>query len=574
MPTTLSQLLPPVTADEAKAVLLSILQGVGPVQQVGLGAGVVVVSGAPVANYDIVITITASGTPGVAAFSYSLDGGTTLNGPFVTSGTGIYVAAGTGLTFNFGGAFVSGDQYLCQTIWPPFPVTDWESGSAGRTLVEGDAVSLADLAGNNLANIAAGGFVDYAPGTDLNPNAADWLSLLSHELYENDRFAAVATVGLVACSVAASAPNLTVSPGDLVIANGQGSGTGIRSFTNTAGATITAGTTVVLPFMATQLGSAYNVQNNVLTVVKTPKPGLTVNNPSPGTSAVSHTGGGTGAVAVSGTPLGNFSVKVLVTTSGGLGVAQVQVSLDGGTTFASPQVVPAAGGINLYQLDGSSPIGLALQFAGTFTATDTYAFTSYAQWVTTPGQDAEQDAALRARDGNKWSAIGLGGGTVATIDYLCRTTPSGGSEVLKTSSIADVTTPGNLDVTVSGQNGPVSAGALANIATFLQANAGICIKTVVSNATITTIAVVAQVFCPSRQLAGVQAAIAVALQQLAAKTPIGGKVAWVAIDDALFRQAAGVTDVFLTSPAPNTDTQLAPGHDVAFDTTGITYVLT
>jgi uncharacterized phage protein gp47/JayE len=71
----------------------------------------------------------------------------------------------------------------------------------------------------------------------------------------------------------------------------------------------------------------------------------------------------------------------------------------------------------------------------------------------------------------------------------------------------------------------------------------------------------------------VQAAISTAFATLVANTPIGGVVTWASIEDALYQTQAGVTDLYLTVPAPNTDTQLSASNVVAFNLAGVSYVL-
>jgi hypothetical protein len=563
--TTLAEVLLPVSTEEVKALLLETLQGIGPVQQLGVGAGVVVPSGSPLASYDVLLEITTAGTLGTGAFRYSLDGGATFTVAYTIPAGGTHATTGSGLNFTFAGDFDQGDQYVFQTVYPPFSVTDWESGGAARTLVEADAATLADLVGTALPNIAAGGLVSYASG--------DWLTLLSSEMYLNDRYAAGATMGVVLLVLGSNAADLTVAAGELVLSNSSGSGAGVVLFSNVAGFTLVHGTSAVIAFQAEQPGAAYNVQNGVLTVLKTPRPGLTASNPAPGTSAVSHSGGGTGTVVPSGSPLGNFSVVVRVTTSGGLGAGAFQVSLDGGVNYASPLAVPGGGTYAVTQLDGLTATGLTLTFAGTFTSGDTYAFVSYASWVTTPGLDEEADAALRARDTGQWSALGVGGGTAATFDWLCRQAPGGGSEVAKTSVEVDAVVGGQVNVTVAGVNGPVSTSALTAVAAFVRARLGICASAVISNSGTSTLALTGQVFVGAQQLAGAQASISAALLALATQTPIGGTVFWSDIEDALSQKASGVRNVYLTSPTPNTDTDLPAHNVVVFDASGISYVL-
>jgi hypothetical protein len=570
-PVTLENLLAPITADDAKMLLLDALAGIGPVQQLGQGGGVVVVSGSPLNNYDAVVVVTTAGAPGTAAFKYSLDGGLNFAGPYAVPASGVYPAAGTGLTLNFGGTFVAGDEYLFQTVFPPFPVTDWESGGVGRTLVEAEASTLADLAGSAIPDIAAGGFVDYASSAG---KPQDWLSLLSDELYNNQRYAAAVLQGLVVFTLAPGAPALNLQPGDLVVANTLG--TGALRYTNSQAFIINPGTSSVQPVIAAAPGAAYNAANGALTVLQTPKPGLSVNNPAPGTSAVTPSGGATGTVAVAGTPNGNYSVVISILTTGGLGAATAQVSLDGGTDFGSPFTIPAGGVYSLPQLDGVTPTGLTLTFsAPPFTAGDSYTFTSYASWILAAGQDLEADQALQLRDKGKWTTLGVGGPVGLTIDYLCRSAPGGGSEVVKTFSQPDPTVGGQLDIVVAGAAGPVSAAALAAITAFINPRVALGVKPVVSNASVTAVAVTGQVYVVTAQLAAAKTAIASAIAELQAATPIAGLVELAAVIAAVMNQRnAGVLNFKGAELNGGTDdVQLAAAHIAALDITGLTYVL-
>lgn len=102
-----------------------------------------------------------------------------------------------------------------------------------------------------------------------------------------------------------------------------------------------------------------------------------------GYSAVSHTGSGTGTVAPSGsvsiTAGVYFAVKIIL--GGAVGTATFQSSLDGGVTYGATQTTAAS------MTDATT--GVTLAFAGTFTATDVYqwtsAFTPQAQWKDSAG---------------------------------------------------------------------------------------------------------------------------------------------------------------------------------------------
>lgn len=572
MAVTLQDLLEPVTADEVEAELLAALQGIGPVLHIGSGGGEVSASGSPLNNYNALIKIAVAGAPGTAQFNYSLDDGGTFAGPIPVDGSGIYVPLGTGLTFTFAGTFVAGDTYSFQTVFPPFPVTDWESGGVGRTLVQGEAQTIADLAGAAIPKVAGGGFVDYASG-DGAPN--DWLSLTSEQLYDNERFLAATTVGQVRVSLSAASSSQNITDGQLLISNSIGNGPNVLQYRSVGAFTINPGDTLSIPFQAESPGARYNAANGALTVLKTPLPGMTVVNSSPGTSAVTPSMGATGGVTVTGSPAGNYNVVLRVLSTGALGTATGQVSLDGGSDFGAPFTLPGSGTYPLPQSDGSTPTGLTLHLTGSFTAADTYAFTSYATWITTAGRDVEANLALQTRDKSKWTTLGIGGALAATYDYLARTTPNGGSEVAKTASAPDGTVGGQVNVVVAGPTGPVSSGALAAISAYIAARVPLGTKGVVSNASIYSLAVTATVYVVAAQLAAANAAILLALSQLAASIPIGGAEGAVVEVAAIYQaimdqQASGVRNTHVAAPASDTN---VPNAQVVQFTVTLTFVL-
>lgn len=569
MPVTLQDLLAPVTADDVEAQLLAALQGIGPVQHVGSGDADVVVAGAPENNYDGLIQIAVAGAPGTVQFNYSLDDGGTFAGPYAVASSGIYVAAGTGLTFTFGGDFVAGDVYRFQTIFPPFPVTDWEPGAIGRVLVKSESQSIANLAGSALPNVAGGGFVDYASSAGV-PN--DWLSLLSSELYLNDRYPPQTLLGQAQLTLASAASPQSVADGQLLAANSVGAGPNVLQYRNVGAFTINPGDVLSIPFQAESPGARYNIVNGALTVLKTPLPGLTITNPAPGTGAVSPSSGATGAVTVTGTPTGNFSVVLRVLSTGALGTATAQASLDGGTDFNAPFTLPGGGTYALPQADGTTPTGLTLHLSGTFTAADTYSFTSYASWILTAGRDVEGAQALQARDKARWTTLGIGGALSTTYDFLARNAPGGGSEVVKTYSAPDGTVGGLVNIVVAGPTGPVSSSALAAISGFIAARVPLGSKANVQNASLYSLAVTATVYVVAAQRDAANAAILLALSQLEASIPIAGEVDVAAIVDAIMNQrAAGVRNTHVTAPA--VDTTLPNATVVRFSPITLNYVL-
>ena len=413
--------------------------------------------------------------------------------------------------------------------------------------------------------------VDYASGAGA-PN--DWLTLLSQQLYNNRRLDPSVMNGLGLLVMASTGSTQTFSAGTLVVSNSLGSGSNVFQFVNSAPVTINPSQTLQIAVQATAPGAAFNLASGSVTSIITPRPGMTFSNPMPGNSAVTSSGGATGVVTVGGSPNGNFAVVVKVLSTGVLGVATMQVSLDGGSDFAAPVTIPAGGVYPIPTLNGLATTGISLNMSGTFTSGDSYTFTSYASWILVGGTDLETDLSLQTRDKARWPTLGVTQANPPLVwTLLVQATPNGGSEAVKVQAAPDLTVGGQLNITVAGPAGPVSSTALANISAFVAARAPLGTKTVTSNAVTQTIAIVAVVYVVAAQQSAAAAAITTAFAQLAAATPIQGLVTFLSIENCFEQQASGVTNAHVTTPAPNTDTQLGASATVAFDLTGVSYVL-
>ena len=94
-----------------------------------------------------------------------------------------------------------------------------------------------------------------------------------------------------------------------------------------------------------------------------------------GVGYISHSGHSPGTIVASGVPLGTYSLRVKVVTAGSLGVAQVQLSTDGGVSYGSTTTVPSNGvvavtgtGITLTFSNGPTGSGDAFRLADVFSA--------------------------------------------------------------------------------------------------------------------------------------------------------------------------------------------------------------
>jgi uncharacterized phage protein gp47/JayE len=153
------------------------------------------------------------------------------------------------------------DEFLGLLVVAGFPVTSWQVGGVARTLARLVARGVVKLH-SIVAAIAAGGFNSHA--------SLEWLTLLSREVYENERRAATFAQGQVQLGlVNALAGPYTITVGQLWFVWGQ------RRYRNTSGGTLTWPDTLILPFKAESPGAAYNAPDNTLSL-QTPLAGMLV----------------------------------------------------------------------------------------------------------------------------------------------------------------------------------------------------------------------------------------------------------------------------------------------------------
>lgn len=427
MPLSFAELTASLTTAEIQALLLRALQGVGNFGAVGAFGGAPVgtgsityVSGVPNASYSVVIDILSTGEPGVGTFRYSVDGGTTYSSTVTLPSSGATYALGsTGVSIAFssgpdgaGTSFVLGDSYRFSLAAPNFPVTAWQPGSVPRSLVAIDAEVLSDLY-SLVAQVSAGGLLAYASGP--------WLDLLAWNVYALTRNAAVATRGTATLRDAGGAGPFTIAAGGMTIAATNG-----LRYTNVAGFTLPKSSTVDATWEAEAPGAAYNVGNgNITSIVAGNLPGVTVNNPDPGSGS----------------------------------------------------------------------------------------------WITTQGNDAETDAALRSRCQARWASLGSGP-TAAVFDLWARTASA---SVTRTVVVADPVVAGQVNVYLAGPSGAVTGGDVTAVDTYIQQRVGLTNSAIVASATNVPVTVTATVTYESTQTttSAIQAGITTNLTALFAQAPIG-----------------------------------------------------
>lgn len=119
--------------------------------------------------------------------------------------------------------------------------------------------------------------------------------------------------------------------------------------------------------------------------------------------AITRSNGASPIVSVAGAPLDDYSNIIRIAGTGALGVGTFQISQDGGDVYGPLLTIPSGGS---YVVPGT---GMTLTFpAGTYTAGDTYTWTSVAPGFSNADFSAAIDA-LIAVQSNKWRFVHLVG---------------------------------------------------------------------------------------------------------------------------------------------------------------------
>ena len=99
-----------------------VLTGTGPAAGVGE-------SGAPLADFDVVVKVVSGGALGTATVQISVDGGDTFTPTYTAAATLAQLAASTGLTFTMAvGTYVAGDTYTRSFAGPRYTAADLNAG--------------------------------------------------------------------------------------------------------------------------------------------------------------------------------------------------------------------------------------------------------------------------------------------------------------------------------------------------------------------------------------------------------------------------------------------------------------
>lgn len=148
-----------------------------------------------------------------------------------------------------------------------FPVDDWVPGSALRTILEANALGLADI-DETASKLARGGYLQTAEGA--------WLDELARSQFSLERQRSTWTTGTVQLTAAPDAGPYEIQPGQLWL----GTVDGLR-FQSTNAVTLGQGGTATIRVKAEQAGAQYNVPPGAIAIMHTPLPGVRVENLDP-----------------------------------------------------------------------------------------------------------------------------------------------------------------------------------------------------------------------------------------------------------------------------------------------------
>jgi uncharacterized phage protein gp47/JayE len=145
-----------------------------------------------------------------------------------------------------------------------FDTTGWQEGRIQRTLITLFATIMADMSEVNRV-IADAGFNEFATGK--------MLELFSNSRYQNQKFAARATSGLIPLTSTATTA-YPIADGELIAATDNG-----VEFRSVGAYTIAANATTNVRFTARVKGADGNVGTNTIVNLLTPLAGVTIINP-------------------------------------------------------------------------------------------------------------------------------------------------------------------------------------------------------------------------------------------------------------------------------------------------------
>lgn len=148
-----------------------------------------------------------------------------------------------------------------------FPVTAWQSGNNGRTLVKCEAAALLEF-WRTIQALAKGAYLDDASG--------EWLTLHAQSRYDVTRAPSTFTEGYVSVACPSGVGPYTIGAGALLVSDGVRRWRSI----NTVGVVIPTGGAALILVKAESAGALYNVVPGAITRLLAPAfAGLSVTNP-------------------------------------------------------------------------------------------------------------------------------------------------------------------------------------------------------------------------------------------------------------------------------------------------------
>ncbi len=431
-------------------------------------------------------------------------------------------------------------QLLLSLQGAGFPITDWESGGVERTLVEMETDALYDLVASGIPTMVGGGFVGYATG--------DWLTFLAAQLYDLERSPATFTQQIETLYSEAGTGVVTLSAGELSFQ----AASGLVYYGPTATAD-DPGPTWVIPDGGeltitiqsqhpndSAAGLNYIDPPGTITTMQTQIAGISCDNVAPDFSPVGQTGTGTGSVTPSRTTIGitptPHAFDVVIVASGDLGVATFKYRYDGGAFSA--ELTTAA----TYDLPGLTTITFA-DGAGSpsFFEGDVYNFATPGSPTTFQGTDEEDDGSLRGRCRARWPSLS----EIPTEDKYATWAKRASSEVVRARVTQDPTVPGQVNLVLAGQAGPVSPAVVNTVAAYIIAREGIGDLSTVASAVALPIVPAGTVYAPASKIAAIKVAAQLLWQTAVGGSDIGGEVLLSTLIQIL--KDTGCSDVLITS---------------------------
>lgn len=150
-----------------------------------------------------------------------------------------------------------------------FPITAWQPGNAGRTLVE----LISKLLGSVPLSIR-----QIAEMSILSRSTGAWLTLYAAQFYQVERQSSVFAVGTLKLANNTGSTKTYVA-GQLLAKSSTG-----KLFRNVAAFSVDNGATASVDWVAEQPGYSYNVGTGSITELSTPIPGISITSPAIGTT--------------------------------------------------------------------------------------------------------------------------------------------------------------------------------------------------------------------------------------------------------------------------------------------------